>query len=86
MNSPELLRLVENCPTGAETLVTRVLHIVTDKSMLIDNICLKEGCRFIVMSNEITNNLELTCIQIVPSLFRALARAVKKLFPPTWNF
>ena len=32
MNSPELLRLVEHCPTGAETLVTRVLHIVTDKS------------------------------------------------------
>ena len=34
MNSPELLRLVEHCPTGAETLVTRVLHIVTDKSKL----------------------------------------------------
>ena len=32
MNSPELLRLVENCPGGAETLVTRVLHIVTDKN------------------------------------------------------
>jgi len=32
MNSPELLLLVENCPSGAETLVTRVLHIVTDKS------------------------------------------------------
>jgi len=32
MNSPDLLLLVENCPTGAETLVTRVLHIVTDKS------------------------------------------------------
>jgi len=32
MNSTELLRLVENCPSGAETLVTRILHIITDKN------------------------------------------------------
>lgn len=31
MNSPELLSLVEQCPKGAETLVTRVIHILTDK-------------------------------------------------------
>ncbi|XP_078517033.1 symplekin [Lissotriton helveticus] len=31
MNSPELLLLVENCPKGAETLVTRCLHILTDR-------------------------------------------------------
>ncbi|KAK2510316.1 symplekin, partial [Columba guinea] len=31
MNSPELLLLVENCPKGAETLVTRCLHTLTDK-------------------------------------------------------
>ena len=31
MDSPELLLLVENCPKGAETLVTRVIHILTDK-------------------------------------------------------
>jgi len=36
MESPELLLLVENCPRGAETLVTRIIHILTDKgSMLI---------------------------------------------------
>ena len=33
MSSPELLLLVENCPKGAETLVTRMLHILTDKGM-----------------------------------------------------
>eukprot|EP00106_Octopus_bimaculoides_P011172 XP_014778614.1 PREDICTED: symplekin-like [Octopus bimaculoides] len=33
MDSPELLLLVENCPKGAETLVTRVIHILTDKSV-----------------------------------------------------
>ena len=34
MHSPELLLLVENCPKGAETLVTRIIHILTDKSKL----------------------------------------------------
>lgn len=32
MDSPELLLLVENCPKGAETLVTRIIHILTDKT------------------------------------------------------
>ncbi|XP_067136440.1 symplekin [Centruroides vittatus] len=32
MASPELLLLVENCPKGAETLVTRIIHILTDKA------------------------------------------------------
>uniref|UniRef100_A0A1B6C9A1 Symplekin n=1 Tax=Clastoptera arizonana TaxID=38151 RepID=A0A1B6C9A1_9HEMI len=32
MHSPELLKLVEVCPKGAETLVTRVIHILTDKA------------------------------------------------------
>lgn len=34
MDSPELLLFVENCPKGAETLVTRVIHILTDKGSL----------------------------------------------------
>ena len=32
VDSPQLLTLVEQCPKGAETLVTRVIHILTDKS------------------------------------------------------
>ena len=31
MASPELLQLIENCPTGAETLIARILNIITDK-------------------------------------------------------
>ena len=31
MESPDLLTLVETCPKGAETLVTRIIHILTDK-------------------------------------------------------
>ena len=30
MTSPEILKLVENCPKGAETLVTRIIHILTE--------------------------------------------------------
>ncbi|CAH3190714.1 unnamed protein product [Porites lobata] len=33
MASPELLQLVENCPTGAETLIARILNIITDKAV-----------------------------------------------------
>ena len=33
MESPQLLLLVENCPKGAETFITRVIHILTDKGM-----------------------------------------------------
>ncbi|KAH7971705.1 hypothetical protein HPB52_002362 [Rhipicephalus sanguineus] len=35
MSSPELLLLVENCPKGAETLVTRIIHILTDKKFCL---------------------------------------------------
>jgi len=32
MGSPEILKLVENCPNGAETLITRIIHILTEQS------------------------------------------------------
>ncbi|KXJ19127.1 symplekin [Exaiptasia diaphana] len=32
MASPELLQLVESCPTGSETLIARILNIITDKA------------------------------------------------------
>lgn len=38
MHSPQLLRLVEECPKGSETLVTRIIHILTDKSKFYINI------------------------------------------------
>lgn len=31
MNSPEMFRLLEDIPKGAEAMITRVLHIVTEK-------------------------------------------------------
>lgn len=35
MGSPQLLALVENCPKGSETLVTRIIHILTEKCTLL---------------------------------------------------
>jgi len=32
MESEELLSLVENCPKGSETLVTRIIHILTERA------------------------------------------------------
>ncbi|CAF1253475.1 unnamed protein product [Adineta steineri] len=32
MNSPELLKLVENCPKGAQTLIIRIIHILTEQA------------------------------------------------------
>ena len=33
MASPQVLELVETCPKGAETLITRIIHILTEKGM-----------------------------------------------------
>ena len=33
MESTELLALVENCPKGSETLITRIIHILTEKTI-----------------------------------------------------
>ncbi|XP_057331847.1 symplekin-like [Microplitis mediator] len=33
IDSPEVLSLVENCPRGSETLVTRIVHILTEKEV-----------------------------------------------------
>ena len=35
MNSPHLLKLVETCPKGGETLITRIIHILTEKGKSI---------------------------------------------------
>ncbi|CAB4065455.1 SYMPK [Lepeophtheirus salmonis] len=32
MDSPELLELIDKCPQGSETLVTRIIHILTEKA------------------------------------------------------
>jgi len=34
MGSPELLSVVESCPVGAETLILRILHILTENGII----------------------------------------------------
>lgn len=61
MNSPELLLLVENCPKGAETLVTRCLHILTDKGEKREK---KKGtffCLFRIEMNQCVKHLKIKC-------------------------
>ena len=32
LESPELMKMVDSFPKGSETLITRIVHILTDKS------------------------------------------------------
>jgi symplekin len=47
MGSPEILKLVENCPKGAETLVTRIIHILTEQSMLVFLLLFSHKCHLL---------------------------------------
>jgi symplekin len=33
IDPPELMKLLDSFPKGAETLITRIIHILTDKSV-----------------------------------------------------
>ena len=39
MGSPELLSVVESCPVGAETLILRILHILTENGIITLSLC-----------------------------------------------
>lgn len=41
MNSPEIFRLLEDLPKGAEAMIVRLLHIVTEKGKYLIFIILK---------------------------------------------
>lgn len=41
MDCPHLMKLVEDCGKGSETLVTRVIHILTDKGAPSSELVLK---------------------------------------------
>ncbi|XP_076011939.1 symplekin [Genypterus blacodes] len=87
MSSPELLLLVENCPKGAETLVTRCLHILTDKvppsPELVERVRdlyhkRVPDVRFLI---PVINGLEKTeVIQALPKLIKLNPIVVKEVF------
>ena len=51
MDSKELLKLVETCPSGAETLITRILHIITEKGN-------KLSCHFLCLKNSQSKEIQ----------------------------
>jgi len=87
MNSPELLMLVEKCPAGAETLVTRVLHIVTDKNPPTNELVQKvkelynkrvSDVRFLI---PVLNGLQKhEVVEVLPKLITQSPNVVKEVF------
>ena len=65
MASPELLQLVENCPTGAETLIARILNIITDKGSVMIYFFLRSNsiltCSMIKSREEISEIVSQKC-------------------------
>uniref|UniRef100_A0A2C9JRK3 Symplekin n=1 Tax=Biomphalaria glabrata TaxID=6526 RepID=A0A2C9JRK3_BIOGL len=87
MDSPELLTLVENCPKGSETLVMRVIHILTDKAVpspeLVDRIRdlyhkRVPDVRFLIpVLNGLSKN---EVIEALPKLIKLNPMVVKEVF------
>lgn len=87
MNSAELLLLVETCPKGAETLVTRIIHILTDRAVpsaeLVDRVRdlyqrRVSDVRFLIpVLNGITKQ---EVIEALPRLIKLSPVVVKEVF------
>jgi symplekin len=58
MTSPEILKLIKNCPKGAETLIIHIIHILTEQSTINKYFSL---CIFLLRvvppSNELIKNI-----------------------------
>lgn len=87
MDHPHLLKLVEECPKGAETLITRVIQVLTDKSPPSDLLVQKvrdlyhaqvSDVRFLI---PILNGLsKKEIIQILPKLIKLNPVVVREVF------
>ena len=63
MTNPELLKLIENCRQGTETLITRIVHIHTQTSNLKI-----EFHMFWYLLNQIKIILELPSYEIIQNM------------------
>ncbi|CAF0931067.1 unnamed protein product, partial [Didymodactylos carnosus] len=87
MNSPEILKLVENCPKGAETLITRIIHILTEQTPPSRELVEKvrdlyhkrvSDVRFLI---PVLNGLEKKeIINALPKLIKLSSMVVKEVF------
>lgn len=87
MDSLDLLELVEKCPLGSETLITRIIHILTDKSVpsaqLVDKVRILyrervPDVRFLI---PVLNGLQKQeVVQSLPKLIQLSPGVVKEVF------
>ncbi|XP_065919796.1 symplekin-like isoform X2 [Dysidea avara] len=87
MGSPELLSVVESCPVGAETLILRILHILTENAVPSTELVNKvrdlyersgQDVRFLI---PILNGLEKReVVAVLPKLIKLSPNVVKGVF------
>lgn len=87
MNSSEILTFVETCPDGAETLISRVIHILTEKQPPSSNLVSRvkdlyskrvSDVRFLIPVLNGLNKKEI--IAILPQLIKLNPNVVKEVF------
>ncbi|RXG54176.1 Symplekin [Armadillidium vulgare] len=92
MDSPTLLSLVETCPKGSETLITRIIHILTEKAPPSEELVsrVKElynkrvsDVRFLIPV--LTGLTKKEVIAVLPKLIKLNPHVVKEVFNRLWG-
>ncbi|XP_028398486.1 symplekin-like [Dendronephthya gigantea] len=87
MNSEELLKLVETCPSGAETLITRILHIITEKASPspalvkhVKDLYHKRASDVRILIPVLTGLEKKEVVEVLPKLIKQSPNVVKEVF------
>ena len=92
MDSPQLLSLVESCPKGSETLITRIIHILTEKAPPSEALVCRvrdlynqrvSDVRFLIPV--LTGLSKMEVIAVLPKLIRLNPQVVKEVFNRLWG-
>ncbi|CAB4003514.1 Symplekin [Paramuricea clavata] len=87
MDSAELLKLVETCPSGAETLITRILHIITEKASPstalvkhVKDLYHKRATDVRILIPVLTGLEKKEVVEVLPKLIKQSPNVVKEVF------
>lgn len=92
MESPQLLKLVETCPKGGETLITRIIHILTEKAPPSEALVCRvrelynrrvSDVRFLIPV--LTGLSKKEVIAVLPKLIKLNPHVVKEVFNRLWG-
>lgn len=92
MDSPQLLTLVETCPKGGETLITRIIHILTEKAPPSEALVYRvrelynrrvSDVRFLIPV--LTGLSKKEVIAVLPKLIKLNPHVVKEVFNRLWG-